>query len=194
MRISDWSSDVCSSDLARVARTRDRPIASGRVSVKAAWVWLVALCLIGLVVLLQLTPLAQGIALGSLGLVAAYPFMKRITWWPQAWLGLVFTWGALVGWPAATDGFDWPALALYGAAFWWVMGYDTIYALQDVEDDAIAGVKSSARRLGGKARVGIVGFYALRSEEHTSELQSLMRISYAVFCLKKKNNTQTSIS
>jgi 4-hydroxybenzoate polyprenyltransferase len=154
--------DIVDRDLdAKVERTRARPIASGRVSPGAAWAWLVVLCLIGLVVLLQLPLLAQLIALGSLALVAAYPFMKRITWWPQAWLGLVFTWGALVGWPAATGGFDWPALALYAGAFWWVMGYDTIYALQDVEDDAIAGVKSSARRLGARARPGIAIFYTL---------------------------------
>ena len=154
--------DIVDRDLdARVARTRERPVASGRVSVKAAWVWLIALCLTGLVVLLQLTPLAQMIALGSLALVAAYPFMKRITWWPQAWLGLVFTWGALVGWPAATGTFDWPVLALYAGAFWWTMGYDTIYALQDIEDDAVAGVKSSARRLGAGARLGIALFFML---------------------------------
>lgn len=154
--------DIVDRDLdARVSRTRSRPVASGRVSVRAAWIWLIALCLIGLVILLQLTPLAQIIALGSLALVAGYPFMKRITWWPQAWLGLVFTWGALVGWPAATGSFGWPALALYAAAFWWTLGYDTVYALQDIEDDVIAGVKSSARRLGENARTGISLFYAL---------------------------------
>ncbi len=154
--------DIVDRDLdARVERTRNRPVASGRVSLKAAWTWLIALCLIGLVVLLQLPLLAQAVALGSLALVAVYPFMKRITWWPQAWLGLVFTWGALVGWPAATGRFDWPALAVYAGAFWWVMGYDTIYALQDIEDDAIAGVKSSARKLGRNARIGIAIFYAL---------------------------------
>ena len=154
--------DIVDRDLdRRVERTRNRPMASGRVSPRAAWAWLVLLCLAGLAVLLRLTPLAQAIALGSLGLVALYPFMKRVTWWPQAWLGLVFTWGALVGWPAATGTFAWAPLALYAAAFWWTMGYDTIYALQDVEDDAIAGVKSSALRLGRKARAGIGLFYAL---------------------------------
>ena len=154
--------DIIDRDLdARVERTRGRPIAAGRVSLKAAWAWLVLLCLVGLIVLVQLHALAQIVALASLALVAAYPFMKRITWWPQAWLGLVFTWGALVGWPAVTGGFDWPMLALYAAAFFWVMGYDTIYALQDVEDDAIAGVRSSARRLGARARQGIGLFFAL---------------------------------
>lgn len=154
--------DIVDRDLdARVIRTRNRPLAAGRVSVKAAWLWLLTLCLIGLVVLFQLPRMAQLIALGSLLLVAAYPFMKRITWWPQAWLGLVFTWGALVGWPAVTGHFAWPALALYVAAFWWTMAYDTIYALQDIEDDVLAGVKSSARRLGSHARRGIGLFLAL---------------------------------
>lgn len=154
--------DIVDRDLdRRVERTRNRPVASGRVSPRAAWAWLALLCLAGLAVLLQLTPLAQAIAFGSLGLVALYPFMKRITWWPQAWLGLVFTWGALVGWPAATGTFAWVPLVLYAAAFWWTIGYDTIYALQDIEDDAIAGVKSSALRLGRKARAGIGLFYAL---------------------------------
>jgi len=154
--------DIVDRDLDRkVARTRVRPVAAGRVSVRAAAIWMALLCLIGLVVLLQLNRLAQGVALGSLALVAAYPFMKRITWWPQAWLGLVFTWGALVGWPAALGSFGWPAVALYAAAFWWTMGYDTVYALQDIEDDVVAGVKSSARRLGTHARGGIALFYLL---------------------------------
>ncbi|ANU08348.1 4-hydroxybenzoate octaprenyltransferase [Paraurantiacibacter namhicola] len=145
---------------ASVARTASRPLASGRVSVKAAWVWLVSLCIVGLVVLLQLRWQAQLVALGSLALVAAYPFMKRITWWPQAWLGLVFTWGALVGWVAIRgDHLDVMA-ALYAGAFFWCMGYDTIYAVQDIEDDALVGIKSSARRLGQNVRGGVAGFYA----------------------------------
>jgi 4-hydroxybenzoate polyprenyltransferase len=145
----------------RVARTRDRPLASGRISLGLAWAWLVALCLIGLVVLLQLDRVAQIVALASLGPVAAYPFMKRITWWPQAWLGIVFSWAALVGWPAVTGGFVWPLALLYGGAVLWVVGYDTIYALQDIEDDALAGVKSSARAMGGHARAGVALFYLL---------------------------------
>jgi len=92
-------------------------------------------------------------------LVAAYPFMKRITWWPQAWLGLVFSWGALVGWPAVTGAIEPPALLLWLGAVFWVIGYDTIYALQDKEDDALVGVKSSALALGGKARAGVALFY-----------------------------------
>ena len=152
--------DIVDRDLdARVARTRNRPIASGRVSVKAAWVWLVALALIGLVVLLQLPLRAQLVALGSLVLVAAYPFMKRITWWPQAWLGLTFNWGVLVGWLAVAPP-SLPMLLLYGAGVFWTLGYDTIYALQDLEDDAFAGIKSSARALGARARTGVGVFYA----------------------------------
>ena len=145
----------------RVARTRDRPLASGRVPLKAAWAWLVALCLVGLVVLLQLGPTARIVALASLAPVAAYPFMKRITWWPQAWLGIVFSWAALVGWPAVTGGIEAPVLLLYAGSIAWVIGYDTIYALQDIEDDALAGVKSSARALGRHARAGVAGFYAV---------------------------------
>ena len=152
--------DIVDRDLdARVERTRLRPLASGRVSLKAAWVLLVAVSLIGLVVLLQLRPLAQIIALASLALVAAYPFMKRITWWPQAWLGLVFSWGALVGWPAVAGELQMPAVMLYAGSVCWVIGYDTIYALQDKEDDALVGVKSSALALGERARAGVAVFY-----------------------------------
>ena len=154
--------DIVDADLDRqVTRTAARPVASGRVSVRAAWAWLVALCLAGLVVLLQLRWQAQLVALASLALVAAYPFMKRITWWPQAWLGLVFTWGALVGWVALrSDHLD-AMLALYGGAFFWCMGYDTIYACQDREDDALVGIKSSALRLGRNVQAGVIGFYCL---------------------------------
>jgi 4-hydroxybenzoate polyprenyltransferase len=153
--------DIVDRDLdAQVARTRARPIASGAVSLKAAWIWLVFLSAIGLVVLLQLRGMAQIVALGSLAPVAAYPFMKRITWWPQAWLGLVFSWGALVGWTA----FAGPSLAMllvYAGSICWVIGYDTIYALQDREDDALIGVRSSARAMGAHVRLGVAGFYTL---------------------------------
>ncbi len=154
--------DIVDADLDRqVARTASRPVASGRVSRKLAWAWLVSLCLIGLVVLLQLRWEAQLVALGSLALVAAYPFMKRITWWPQAWLGLVFTWGAPVGWVAMRSD-QLPVLAaLYVGAMFWCIGYDTIYALQDREDDAVVGIKSSALRLGSRVREGIFAFYAI---------------------------------
>jgi 4-hydroxybenzoate polyprenyltransferase len=144
---------------AQVERTRLRPLASGRVSLRGAWVLLVAMSLIGLIVLLQLRPLAQLIALGSLALVAAYPFMKRITWWPQAWLGLVFAWAAPVGWTAVQGDFGLAAALLYAGSICWVIGYDTVYALQDREDDALVGVKSSARRLGRHAKAGIALFY-----------------------------------
>jgi 4-hydroxybenzoate polyprenyltransferase len=154
--------DIVDRDLdAKVARTRLRPLASGRASMKGAWALLVAMSLTGLVVLLQLDRTAQVVALASLALVAAYPFMKRITWWPQAWLGLVFSWAALVGWPAVTGRIELPALLLYAGSIFWVIGYDTIYALQDKEDDALVGVKSSALALGAKARFGIAACYAL---------------------------------
>ncbi len=152
--------DIVDKDLdARVERTRLRPLASGRVSLAGAWALLVAMSLIGLVVLLQLGRSAQLVALASLVLVAAYPFMKRITWWPQAWLGLVFSWGALVGGPAVTGRIEAPALLLWVGAVFWVIGYDTIYALQDKEDDALVGVRSSALALGRHARTGIAVCY-----------------------------------
>ena len=154
--------DIVDRDLDKqVERTRLRPLARGRVSLRAAWVLSIGLCLIGLIVLLSLKPVAQIVALASLALVAAYPFMKRITWWPQAWLGLVFSWGALVGWPAVTGSLDWPAILLWAGSVAWVIGYDTLYAIQDIEDDALVGVKSSARRMGGKVRLGVGIFYTL---------------------------------
>ena len=145
----------------QVERTRLRPLASGRVSLRSAWGLAIGLSLIGLIVLMQLPRVAQGVALLSIFPVAAYPFMKRITWWPQAWLGLVFSWGALVGWPAVTGQFGIPALLLWIGSIFWVIGYDTLYAIQDIEDDELVGVKSSARALGGMARVGIGSCYAL---------------------------------
>jgi len=154
--------DVIDRDLdQRVERTRLRPLASGRVSVRAALALAISLSLIGLVVLLQLPRVAQGVALASIFPVAAYPFMKRITWWPQAWLGLVFSWGALVGWPAVTGEFAQPALLLWLGSIFWVIGYDTLYAIQDIEDDELIGVKSSARALGNKARLGVGICYSL---------------------------------
>ena len=154
--------DIVDRDLdKKVERTRLRPLASERVSVRSAWALTAALCLVGLIVLLQLDRTAQLVALASLALVAAYPFMKRLTWWPQAWLGLVFSWGALVGWPAVTGSLDWPAVLLWLGSVAWVVGYDTLYAIQDMEDDALVGVKSSARRLGDKAPLGVAVFYVL---------------------------------
>ena len=154
--------DIVDRDLdAQVARTRARPIPSGLVSVRAAWVWLAVLCLVGLIVLLQLRPIAAAVAVASLLPVAAYPFMKRITWWPQAWLGIVFSWAALVGWVEVTGGFGLALLLLYAGAVAWVIGYDTVYALQDREDDALIGVRSSALRMGRHVRTGVLLFYAL---------------------------------
>jgi 4-hydroxybenzoate polyprenyltransferase len=154
--------DIVDRDLdAKVARTASRPIASGAVSLKAAWAWLFSLCLVGLIVLLQLRWEAQLVALASLALVAAYPFMKRVTWWPQAWLGLVFTWAAPVAWVAVTGGMSLAGLLLYGGAFFWVIAYDTIYALQDKEDDALVGIRSSALALGRHVRGGVGLCYGL---------------------------------
>ena len=188
--------DVVDRDIDRqVARTADRPVASGRIGVKQALAFIAVCCLISLGILLTLPMTAIWLGVGSLVLVAAYPFMKRITWWPQAWLGLTFNWGALMGfaaalplaaaallpgeiagefrpfwWSAASSSEYGTALAwqTYLPAFWlylggvfWTLGYDTIYALQDIEDDAMVGVKSSARRLGGRVRTGVALFYAL---------------------------------
>ncbi len=154
--------DIVDRDLDRqVERTRLRPLASGRTTLRSAWILISILCAIGLVVLLQLNRAAAIVALVSIAPVAAYPFMKRITWWPQAWLGLVFSWGALVGWPAVTGTLSWTPFLLWFGSIAWVVGYDTLYAIQDIEDDALVGVKSSARRLGGKAPLGIAIFYAL---------------------------------
>lgn len=152
--------DIVDADLDRqVARTASRPVASGAVSVKQAWGWLLLLCAVGLVVLLQLPLVAQGVALGSIALVAAYPFMKRITWWPQAWLGMVFTWGLPVGWIAMTTERLPVMLAAYAGAILWVIGYDTIYALQDREDDALVGIRSSARAMGAHVQGGVTALY-----------------------------------
>ena len=154
--------DIIDRDLDRqVARTASRPLASGAIGMKLAWAWLVALSLVGLVVLLQLTLTAAIIALLSLAPVAAYPFMKRITWWPQAWLGLVFSWAALVGWSDIAGALTLPGLLLYAGSICWVVGYDTIYALQDIEDDALVGVRSSARAMGRHVRGGVGLFYLL---------------------------------
>ena len=154
--------DIVDRDLdARVARTASRPLASGAVSVRTAWLWLVALCLIGLVVLIQLRWQAELVALGSLALVAAYPFMKRITGFPQLWLGLVFSWAAPVAWVEMTGGMSPAGLLLYAGAIAWVVGYDTIYALQDREDDALVGIGSSALTMGAHVRAGVAGLYLL---------------------------------
>ena len=172
---------------AQVSRTALRPIPAGLISVKQAWAFVIGCCLVSFLILLCLNPLCLLLGVLSLGLVAAYPFMKRITWWPQAWLGLTFNWGALMGFAAAggsgistlgylwgfgratvlSEGFGgsshfsltWAAVLLYASGFFWTLGYDTIYAIQDIEDDALAGVKSSTRRLGQHVQKGVLAFY-----------------------------------
>jgi len=189
--------DIVDRDIdARVARTALRPIPSGRISVRQAWAFVVGCCLVSLMILLTLPKVAILLGVASLALVAAYPFMKRITWWPQAWLGLTFNWGALMGFAAALPlaaaalllpaeiagefrPFLWsppsdsghvialawqaylPAVLLYAGGVFWTLGYDTIYALQDIEDDAMIGVKSSARRLASAVRPGVAVFHGL---------------------------------
>jgi 4-hydroxybenzoate polyprenyltransferase len=176
--------DIVDRDLdAKVARTASRPVASGQIGVTAAWAFVVACSLAGLAILLCLDWLAIALGVASLALVAAYPFMKRITWWPQAWLGLTFNLGALLGFAAALPlpgllalaehaapvtaamppplAIATPALFLYAGGVVWTLGYDTIYAVQDLEDDALAGVKSSARRLGAAAPQAVTLFYLL---------------------------------
>ena len=152
--------DIVDRDIdAKVARTAARPVASGHISVKGAWAFVIGCCLISLLILLTLNVLAVMLGVASLALVAAYPFMKRITWWPQAWLGLVFTWGLLVGWTQLRAD-NWDALAaMYLGAALWVIGYDTIYALQDREDDALVGIRSSALRMGGFVKGGVALCY-----------------------------------
>jgi len=146
---------------ASVARTRDRPIPSGAVSVRAALLFLVAQCVVGLVILLQLNRFSIALGIASLALIAAYPFMKRITWWPQAWLGLTFNWGAPLGFAAVTGDLAPAAIFLYAGCLFWTLGYDTIYAHQDRDDDALIGVKSTARLFGENSRNWILGFYSL---------------------------------
>ncbi|MEM1104463.1 MAG: 4-hydroxybenzoate octaprenyltransferase [Pseudomonadota bacterium] len=154
--------DIIDRDIdAKVARTANRPIASGAASVWSGWAFLVALSLIGLLVLLQFNQRTILLGLVSLGIVAAYPFMKRVTYWPQAWLGLTFNWGALMAWTAVTGDLAAPALLLYVGGVFWTLGYDTIYAHQDKEDDALIGVKSTALKLGADTPPWLIGFYGI---------------------------------
>jgi 4-hydroxybenzoate polyprenyltransferase len=145
---------------AQVARTRSRPIPSGQVSVLRAFVFAVALSLIGLVILLQFNAFAIATGVASLVVVALYPFAKRVTFWPQFVLGLAFSWGALMGWAAVFGRLDPPAFLLYAGAISWVIGYDTIYAHQDRSDDAMIGVRSTARLFGLETRAALTIFYA----------------------------------
>jgi 4-hydroxybenzoate polyprenyltransferase len=153
--------DIVDQDIdAKVARTATRPIPSGAVDTMGAAVWMGIQALVGLIVLLQFNWLTVGLGAASLALVAIYPFMKRVTWWPQLFLGLAFNWGAILGWTAATGSLDWPILPLYLAGICWTLGYDTVYAHQDIDDDILIGVKSTARRFGGRSRIWIAGFFA----------------------------------
>ena len=156
-----WN-DITDRDLdAKVERTRSRPIPAGQVSVSQAMVFLIAQALIGLAVLLQFNRFAVATGVASLVIVAIYPFMKRITWWPQIVLGLAFSWGALMGFAAMFARIDATALVLYAGSISWVIGYDTIYAHQDAEDDALIGIKSTARLFGERTHRALVVFYGL---------------------------------
>jgi 4-hydroxybenzoate polyprenyltransferase len=156
-----WN-DIVDRDLdRRVERTRSRPIPSGQVTVAAAAGFLVLQALVGLAVLLQFNRFTVYVGLASLAVVAVYPFMKRITYWPQIVLGLAFSWGALMGWPATFGQLDPPAFLLYAGAIAWVIGYDTIYAHQDREDDALIGIKSTALLFRERTKPMLAVFYAL---------------------------------
>ncbi len=156
-----WN-DITDRDLdAKVERTRSRPIPAGQVSVTQALVFLAVQALVGLAVLLQFNRFAIATGIASLVIVAVYPFMKRITWWPQVVLGLAFSWGALMGFAVTFGRIDLTALVLYAGSIAWVIGYDTIYAHQDAEDDALIGIKSTARLFGARTRPALAVFYAL---------------------------------
>ena len=156
-----WN-DITDRDLdAMVERTRSRPIPAGQVSVPQASAFLVAQALVGLAVLLQFNRFAIMTGIASLVIVAVYPFMKRITWWPQIVLGLAFSWGALMGFAVTFARIDPTALVLYAGSIAWVIGYDTIYAHQDAEDDALIGIKSTARLFGDRTYQALIVFYGL---------------------------------
>jgi 4-hydroxybenzoate polyprenyltransferase len=156
-----WN-DITDRDLdAKVERTRSRPIPAGQVGVRQALAFLIVQALIGLTVLLQFNHFAVATGIASLAIVAIYPFMKRITWWPQVVLGLAFSWGALMGFAVILGRIGLPAIFLYAGSIAWVIGYDTVYAHQDTEDDALIGVKSTARFFGAKTHRALIVFYAL---------------------------------
>ena len=145
---------------AQVARTRSRPLPSGQVTPRAAYIFMLALCLVGLAVLLSFNSTTIWLGLGVIPIVALYPFVKRFSHWPQAVLGLAFNWGALLGWPAVLGRLDWPAIVLYAGAVAWTIGYDTIYAHQDREDDDLIGLKSTALRFGSATKPWLASLYA----------------------------------
>jgi 4-hydroxybenzoate polyprenyltransferase len=146
---------------AQVARTRSRPLPSGQVTPRAALIFMLALCLIGLVVLLSFNSTTIWLGLGVIPIVALYPFVKRFSHWPQAVLGLAFNWGALLGWPAVLGRLGWPAVVLYAGAVAWTIGYDTIYAHQDREDDDLIGLKSTALKFGRATKTWLALLYAI---------------------------------
>ena len=154
--------DIVDRDIdGKVERTKSRPIPSGQVSVKQATIFLIVLCLIGLIILLQFNQYTILLGCASLLPVAIYPFMKRLISWPQAVLGIAFNWGALLGWTAMTGNLGWPPVILYLGAIAWTIGYDTIYAHQDKEDDAVLGLKSTALTFGDKTKTYLYGFYGI---------------------------------
>ena len=154
--------DIVDRDLdAKVKRTSSRPIPSGAVPLKAAWLFLIAQCAIGLLVVISFNAFAILLGLASLVLVAIYPFMKRITYWPQFFLGLTFSWGALLGWAAVTGSLDWAPILLYLGSIAWTLGYDTIYAHQDKEDDALVGIHSTAIKFGDATKKWLWLFYTM---------------------------------
>src|SRR6202161_3817720 len=156
-----WN-DIVDRDLdASVERTRSRPIPSGQVSIGQAWLFLVLLALIGLAVLISFNGFTIALGIASLAIVGVYPFMKRITYWPQIGLGFAFSWGALRGWAAAVGALGLPPLLLYAGSISWVIGYDTVYAHQDREDDALIGIKSTALLFGARTKPMLTLFYAL---------------------------------
>jgi 4-hydroxybenzoate polyprenyltransferase len=154
--------DIIDRDIdAKVARTKERPLANGQISLTSAIALALALCLIGLAVLLQFNAFAIALGFGSVGIVLIYPLMKRVTFWPQAVLGLAFSWGALMGWAASLDSLGLAPVSLYAAAVAWTIGYDTIYAHQDKEDDAVVGLKSTALKFGDHTSTWLCMFYGI---------------------------------
>jgi 4-hydroxybenzoate polyprenyltransferase len=152
--------DIVDAELdAKVTRTRSRPIPSGQVTETRAAIFLALQLIVGAAIVVTFNLLTVGLAVASLVLVAIYPFMKRITWWPQLFLGLAFSWGALIGWTSQAGSLSPVPLVLYLGCIFWVIGYDTIYALQDVEDDALAGIKSTARLFGDQVKTWVATFY-----------------------------------
>ncbi|WP_068318603.1 4-hydroxybenzoate octaprenyltransferase [Polycladidibacter hongkongensis] len=153
--------DIVDTDIdAKVARTASRPIPAGQVTKGQAKIFLILQALVGLFVLLQLNSFSIVLGLASLGVVAAYPFMKRITHWPQLVLGLAFSWGALIGWAVIYGALSWPPVLVYAGGVLWTIGYDTIYAHQDKEDDALVGVKSTALLFGEKTKLALIVLYS----------------------------------